>query len=585
MTAATELQRIPDKDLDFLRAYAARWRVGGRRTGVAHNRAAGLGVVVAALGCVHGLVWLGWTPLDAALLLYADMIVTLLVDALKFRLALPAVRRGLLHQAEDHRCWNVLLDLRLRGLIEADDIRRGRRVNINPIGKGEEPSPIDCMEVKPASMGCLYVLSIPIIVLFGLGLWHGLGSVEPDTLHATTDTYFLLWLAAAAALRLGDGLFLIQANRQDESRHDLLPGTGMGPGMLLLILPVTGIAAVIALPDQAHAFWMTLVVGYVFASLVMGRIYILIAWLRDRWLAAAVYVDQEGRLGRIGEVLTFRATGTTEPETEGDRGAAADQAARDAHALMLRNPDWASTTLKPDARLNQVFWAVTASASWVFLAITLIIALIWNLMAAWIAAVVLAGLALVLSGIWTHGRIQQRLFGQPLLVLDQAPVRLGELLSARLAAPIRTASATGTFEFNLACTFTRHISSSSGKLDSQHQKERLWEDRWEQSAERDADGAIEGVRLDRQVPEDLPESRQHSENGVSEQVEWKLKVRMRCSGMDFRATFELPVFHPDTGIEVRCSRLGVLTQHARSFAGWKSSASSRNSACVVTMNH
>lgn len=549
MDERAAIQRIPDKDLVFLRRYAAQWLNGGRRSWVAHNRATGVGVIIAALGCLYGLGWRGWSALDAALLLYVDMVLALLADLLKYRLAGPAVRRALALDADEQHCWALLLDARFRGVIEGEDIRRAQRVRLLPIRPVDAFSSDQSSGGESQSLGCLYALSVLGIALFGVGLWYSLqGSWSAESL-LLSDPVFMIWLALAGAWRLGDGLVLIQANRREGDRLDLLPGAGVGPGLLLIVLPVFAIAAVLSLPDQIEVFWLSVMVAYVFAALLMGLFLMVMGWQRERWLRAFVYADQEGRIGRLGEVLVYRATGTAEPVSEGKPGSAADQTARSAYALMIERPDWVNAAIRSDTRVHRVLWFTLAAAAWVFVACALAIVLIWSPPWAWLGSAGLALMALACTGVWLYGHLQERRFGTPLLLLDRTPLRLGERFSARLVAAVPARGAAGHFELRLTCTHRQQVSGTGGSKGSPRKDTVLWEARWQQGVERDGEGRVAGAILQRDLPETLPESRYQSGTGYIDRVDWQLHVRCACAGPDFRARFELPVFHLDTGID------------------------------------
>ena len=558
MGRPADVQRVPGKDLEFLRAHARQWLGGQRKSWVAYNRATGLGVIIAALGCVYGLTQRGWTPLDAALLLYADMLAALLADALRFGFGRASVQRALKASAEEDHCWSLLLDLRFRGVIEPTDVRRARSRQAPVVVSRETWSPIEGADPKSGSLGCLYFLSIAIIILFGLGLWFfGIGEAAPEQSLAYSDPAFLLWLALAALWRLGDSAYLIHASQKDSGRLDLLPAAGIGPGLVLIVLPVIGLAAFLALPDKADAFWLAVVVAYIFSSLFMGALMVLFAWLRECWLAAFVLVDQEGRVGSLDEVLVFSSQGSPDSDPL-PLDQAPDEPARKAYELMLERPDWVNGAIRPEARVRKIFWVAGSAGAWTLAAVGLVLSLLWPSPATWIGLASVSLAAMILTGRLWPVHVQQQRFGQPVLLLDRTPLRLGQPMGARLEVSIPPGTGPAVFKCQLACKRTRHVSGSGSgaRRRSSHEEETLWEANWEQVGELDANGRCTGARLIRDLPLDQPESKVLKELRFSEDVDWRLSVWMRCPGIDFLAVFAMPVFHPTTGIEIRPTRAG-----------------------------
>lgn len=138
-------------------------------------------MILAALGCGYGMAWRDWSALDAALLLYADMLVALLADLLKTGVAPAAVRRAAAEDAEEEHCWSLLVGLRFRGIIERDDIRRaGRTPQVAGVSSATW-HPIEGDSTRSCSVAGMIAFAVVIILLIGAVIEGSMPADRPET--------------------------------------------------------------------------------------------------------------------------------------------------------------------------------------------------------------------------------------------------------------------------------------------------------------------------------------------------------------------------------------------------------------------
>jgi hypothetical protein len=281
-------------DLDYLRAATAQWDPAWREAWERYIRSCGIGCILVATGGGIGLLWQGWTPLDAALLLWADMVLVLLCDALKYLLAPGAVRRALLHNEVEQQCWLRLQSLRARGAITRADVeslgRPGAIVRRRTVPR----------QAPPPGSGSLWLfggLVLPAMVLLavGVGLWFAGRAEAVAPANALADPFFRLWLGVSALWRIGDTLLLVRRARFGNAAAELVPEAGLNVAVLLVSqLLVTMVAFLLLFESQAGLFILLSVAGYLLGSLLAGALSLLLARTRRRWLAAFEALDLEG---------------------------------------------------------------------------------------------------------------------------------------------------------------------------------------------------------------------------------------------------------------------------------------------------
>jgi hypothetical protein len=121
-------------------------------------------------------------------------------------------------------------------------------------------------------------------------------------------------------------------------------------------------------------------------------------------------------------------------------------------------------------------------------------------------------------------------YGVPLFILDRVPGVLGGTLSGRIALRVEFLP---DAQVSLRLSCVRRVTTGSGKSRSTRE-EILWQN--ERKAHPSAGGGIP-VRFT--LPVDLPPS---SPEPAASSILWRLEASMEVPGVDFAATFLLPVF-------------------------------------------
>jgi len=270
------------------------------------------------------------------------------------------------------------------------------------------------------------------------------------------------------------------------------------------------------------------------------------AWVDPRDPARAV-LHRDLRWGLFGVMLLFPLIfgGVAVALFFGFRAARRGKQHREAASEI--HPDepwrwserWSGTTLSSQSR--HTVWAAVGFAA------------LWNVVSAPVAFLVpgevadgntlaLVGLLFPLVGIglaiWAVREIlRRRRYGESLLHLDDLPVPLGGVLRARLEVPARLEAR----ELDVHLTCVRRVRSGHGK-NRRTREHVLWEDSLRvMSMSGGAPGATSS-RIEARLPGDRPEA---SDEDSDERVLWQLEVTSEEPGVDYKATFELPVF--DTG--------------------------------------
>jgi hypothetical protein len=221
---------------------------------------------------------------------------------------------------------------------------------------------------------------------------------------------------------------------------------------------------------------------------------------------------------------------------------------RETEALKANNPeqpwlwrrDWASGRIEDSTRVDLL-------GAWVFAAF-------WSLVAfpagylgleAALREHKLAGLIALLFplvGLWLLARailisLRKRKYGTSVLDLSPTPAAIGRSLTGLVSAPVGLNPPQG---FRVRLTCVRRVTSRTGKSSST-QETVLWEDEQQGQGKqsRDYQGMRTAIPISFQLPGNVDPCDTADSNN---RVLWRLQVAASVTGIDYEASFEVPVF-------------------------------------------
>jgi hypothetical protein len=215
--------------------------------------------------------------------------------------------------------------------------------------------------------------------------------------------------------------------------------------------------------------------------------------------------------------------------------------------------DWADQKIQYTDRAGAIGWVVFA--------------ILWNSISSPILFVfqgewesgnhmILIGLLFPLIGLWLvvkaiQAMLRWRRYGVSTLYLDQVPIAPGESFSGRVVTATAVDPPDG---FDVTLTALHSYSTGSGKNRSTR-KDTLWEDQQQVTVSR---RSREGVEIP--VTFEIPESVATTAEEGDHKVVWLLQVRAVVAGVDYHASFDLPVFSlaEDGGVDPRSQNLHDL---------------------------
>jgi hypothetical protein len=148
-----------------------------------------------------------------------------------------------------------------------------------------------------------------------------------------------------------------------------------------------------------------------------------------------------------------------------------------------------------------------------------------------------------------RGTLRARRFGRSVLTLDSTPAPPGGALSGRVDCGVAD-QLDPTFEVVLQCMET-WTEPGKGRSSSRTRMERRWRDDYVCAGERSADiadGSLIGVRFD------LPADALHSGSSSRGTIVWTLTVTSTLPGIDYRDSFEVPVYPAPAGASLSAPR-------------------------------
>lgn len=249
---------------------------------------------------------------------------------------------------------------------------------------------------------------------------------------------------------------------------------------------------------------------------------------------------QAGMLGVFGLVFGGSGAGIAIGGLVGSRRASEAAALRERHPAepWRWRADWASGRIRDASRAGTVF-AWLFAAFWNLISLPVAVFAVppavrngeYAALAALIFPVVGAGLV-----VWAvRSTLHRRKFGTSLLELARVPGVIGGSLGGNLLARL---PAGGAVDLTLTCV--RRITTGSGKHRSTRE-EVLWQDDRSVTGHpiRRADGMWLQVPVEFRLPGDASAS---DDSDPNDRIVWRLGARAELDGLDYHASFEVPVF-------------------------------------------
>jgi hypothetical protein len=337
------------------------------------------------------------------------------------------------------------------------------------------------------------------------------------------------WLFRYAARRLEDG---------DGAEMPVVASyTFMAAGAAMVI---GGIALVIDDPGG-------------FALIAFGLVFIGAGYLARRLFATpagkkAVQVSAhevgirtfDGRRGsRRQASIIHLDEDATEAEIEAAKAAWLDEQWR-------QRPDWAAGRIvAEDARSAN--WLYIGAGLWTVLASgALVAALFWGDIA-WLGAAFTGIFAVAFWGLAVRASLRRRKYGASHLVLDRTPAVLGERLTGKVESGVPKATVPRDgFQVRLQCVHrwkeSSHHGASGSERRTHRRREVLWQDERREPGHITARSPSFEVAVKFSLPAEQPAT---TLGGSRDGITWELVVSAAMPGLDYAASFELPVLTPD----------------------------------------
>lgn len=228
----------------------------------------------------------------------------------------------------------------------------------------------------------------------------------------------------------------------------------------------------------------------------------------------------------------------TESEVEAAKQAWAEQQWR-------QRPDWVAGKIVAEGTRSGNLLRMAAGVWTVIALIVSAAAAIWGDII-WLGALGTGGFALVLWVLVVKASLHRRKYGSSHFVLEQTPVILGQRMNGEIESGIqKSVLLKDGFHLRLQCVHrweeSSHHSPSSSQRRTQRRREILWQD--EQCGPAHATARSEKFTVP--VKFSLPAEQPATTLGSSRDgITWELVVSAALPGLDYQATFELPVLAP-----------------------------------------
>ncbi len=290
-----------------------------------------------------------------------------------------------------------------------------------------------------------------------------------------------------------------------------------------------------------------------FALIAFGLVFGGAGYLARRLFAVpegkkAVLVEEQQTAARRSDGRPGSYRQATIIHVDEDASEAEVDAAREAwqRAQWERRPDWVSGHIAAEEAGSGGIFFLGASL-WGFFALAAAAAgFFWDEFL-WLVA---AGFAVAAGAFLTGGllnRARRRKFGESLLTLDETPALLGGELRGKVTCGIdpRDAPREG-FRLELRCLHRWEETSSVGSGSDQRKstirrREVLWESEDQRAGQASSEIGRLAIPLRFDLPADQPATSFGSRNSG---IAWELVLSAAAKGLDYKATFHLPVLAP-----------------------------------------
>jgi len=213
-------------------------------------------------------------------------------------------------------------------------------------------------------------------------------------------------------------------------------------------------------------------------------------------------------------------------------------------SLWRRREDWVAGSIEEDA-VRHGGLALCGAGMWIVL--SLVLATVY-----WfsedgvvgLAAVGTGGMALAFVGVAVRMKLHRDRFGASRLVLSSTPLFLGERLRGLVHTGVRRElDPLDGFRLHLRCVHSYAQTSTQDRGDVRR-RDVLWET---EASARGRDSTETPGRLDVQVELELPADGDETSTISRDGILWELELHADLPGLDYRVSFELPVFRRDEG--------------------------------------
>lgn len=212
-----------------------------------------------------------------------------------------------------------------------------------------------------------------------------------------------------------------------------------------------------------------------------------------------------------------------------------------------RRPDWAEgRILAEDSRSGSML--DVAAGLWIlFAAAALASALYWN---DWLAWLVAAGSGIVAVGLFNSvvlRSLRQRKFKESRLILRESPATLGGRLLGEIETGVpQSMVLPDGFRLALRCIHrwqeTRRTDGAGSPTRTIYRRDVLWEEEQLSAGHEPAGSGTLSMPVSFLLPSDRPATT--LDNGP-DGIFWELEISAALPGLDYQATFKVPVFEPE----------------------------------------
>lgn len=215
-------------------------------------------------------------------------------------------------------------------------------------------------------------------------------------------------------------------------------------------------------------------------------------------------------------------------------------------ARWQEHPDWIAGKIVDEqgSKAHYPVWAAAAGLS--FAAVGAVLQFVWDPML-WLVTAVGLAYAGWYGAVWLRQRLVLRRFGASLLELQTCPAFVGEALRGRVRTGVGAATPPEQgFDVELCCVhrFEHKTPMGAGDTRTRSRHDVLWRRSTRVHGQRDAQAVMKlTVPVAFDLDADLLPTTLVKFGGC---ILWQLGVRASLSGIDYSATFEVPVFTRDT---------------------------------------